>query len=192
MGSHSLAFKAWVKDEVIYCETPIDRFNNMTIGIDAEDYLHSILSPGNQAPEPLLPAHGGNGFTIKKRIDEDLERLRGAGIRPWFVFNGLDLASKDRASVLNESRKATTILDEAWTIYDKGEGENAVIAFGKACMLIELLKTCFLATKLTVLRHVQDISHSSKFDVPSAQPRRSRPSCSIHSCGTSSISATKQ
>ena len=137
MGSNSLAFKTWLKDEVSYVVTPLEHFNGKTIGIDAEDYLHSLLSPGGQAPEPLLPAHGGNGFTIKKRINEDLARFRDAGITPWFVFNGLDLASKDRASILHESRKAATTLNDAWQIYDKGEGEAAVVGFGKACKLIE-------------------------------------------------------
>jgi hypothetical protein len=133
MGTNSLAFKQWLKDEVVYFVTPLDRFESRIIGIDAEDYLHSILSPGNQAPEPLLPAHGGNGFTIKKRIDEDLARFRENGIKPWFVFNGLDLANKNVASVMNESRKAASILDEAWKIYDLGKGEDAVVCFGRAC-----------------------------------------------------------
>jgi hypothetical protein len=97
--------------------------------------LHSILQPGHQAPEPLLPAHGGNGFTIKKRVDEDIARFRDAGIEPWFVFNGLDLASRDRASILNESRKAAKDLDAAWAIYDSGDGERAVQSFGRACKL---------------------------------------------------------
>ena len=133
MGSNSLAFKTWLKDEVNYIVTPLEPFNGKTIGIDAEDYLYSLLSPGGQAPEPLLPAHGGNGFTIMKRIDEDLVRFRDAGITPWFVFNGLDLASRDRASILHESRKATTTLNDAWQVYDRGEGEGAVAGFGKAC-----------------------------------------------------------
>ena len=97
--------------------------------------MHSILQPGHQAPEPLLPAHGGNGFTIKKRVDEDLARFRDAGITPWFVFNGLDIASRDRAAILNESRKAAKDLDAAWAIYDSGDGERAVQNFGKACKL---------------------------------------------------------
>ena len=97
--------------------------------------MYSILQPGNQAPEPLLPAHGGNGFTIKKRVAEHIARFRDAGIEPWFVFNGLDVASKDRASILNESRKAAKDLDAAWAIYDSGDGERAVQSFGRACKL---------------------------------------------------------
>lgn len=135
MGSNSLAFKAWVKDECVLI-TPLEAFKGKTIGIDAEDYLHSILSPGSSAPEPLLPAHGGNGFTIKKRIDEDLARFRDAGIKPFFVFNGLDLASRNRQSVLKESDNAAKLLDAAWQVYDQGNGESAVQKFGMACKLI--------------------------------------------------------
>ena len=83
---------------------------------------------------PLLPAHGGQPFTLKKRIDEDLEGFQAAGIEPIFVFNGLDLACKDRANILNDSRRASAVLNDAWQIYDQGKGEEAVLMFGKACM----------------------------------------------------------
>ena len=125
-------FRQWLKDEVVYLVSPLDRFENKTIGIDAEEYLHSMLTPP-EPPEPLLPAHGGNGFTIKKRIDEDLERFRENGIKPWFVFNGLDVANKNVASVMNEGRKAAAVLEEAWKIYDRGQGEDAVVCFGRVC-----------------------------------------------------------
>lgn len=136
MGSNSLAFKTWLKEELVFFHQPLEAFRNRTIGIDAEDYLHSILQPGQQAPEPLLPAHGGNGFTIKKRVDEDLARFREAGIRPWFVFPGLDLPSRDRSTIFGESQKAAKALDAAWGIYDEGNGEGAVQSFGRACKLI--------------------------------------------------------
>ena len=48
-----------------------------------------------------------------------------------FVFNGLGLPVKDRASVLRESRKAESTLKTAWSVYDAGNAEEAVKAFGK-------------------------------------------------------------
>lgn len=128
-----MAFRTWLKDEVVYVVGPLESLRNDWVGIDAEEYFNSILSPGRQAPEPLLPAHGGCGFTIKKRIDEDLARFKEAGIKPCFVFNGLDLKGRDRASILKESRKATATLASAWEIYDAGDGETAVKRFGAAC-----------------------------------------------------------
>ncbi|KAK3703429.1 hypothetical protein LTR37_014419 [Vermiconidia calcicola] len=132
MGSNALAFKNWAVSENVVVTSPLEQFRDRRIGIDAEDYLHSLLFAGNR--EPLLPALGGQPFTLKKRVGEDLEGFRAAGIEPVFVFNGLDLACKDRISILNEGKKASTILNDAWNIYDQGKGEEAVNAFGRACI----------------------------------------------------------
>ncbi|KAK5167721.1 uncharacterized protein LTR77_007420 [Saxophila tyrrhenica] len=131
MGSNAFAFKTWaITENVITTSTP-ETFNDTRIGIDAEDYLHSLLITGNR--EPLLPALGGKPFCLLRRVDEGIEGFKAAGIDPVFVFNGLDLACRDRASILRESRKASMSLDEAWQIYDQGRGEDAVLQFGKAC-----------------------------------------------------------
>lgn len=140
MGSNSLAFKTWLREELVHLTSPIHQVRNLNIGIDAEDYLQSVLQPGQQAPEPLLPAHGGNGFTLKRRLDEDLARFREAGIKPWFVFPGLDLPSRDRATIFHESQKAAKTLDAAWSIYDQGLGDQAVQGFSKACKLTPFIK----------------------------------------------------
>lgn len=144
MGSNGLAFKEWaVKDNVVQV-TPIEKFKGRSIGIDAEDYCHSLLVFENR--EPLLPAHGGKPFSFNKRVDEDLQSFRDAGIKPWFVFSGLDLACKDRSSRLNEGRRASVILNEAWQTYDQAQGEDAVQKFGKICesrVLHRNVQLCF-------------------------------------------------
>ena len=137
MGSNTLAFKHWAVSENVITVTPIEQFKAKRIGIDAEDYLQSLLVTGNR--EPLLPAHGGKPFTLQKRVDEDLDNFEEAGITPFFVFNGLDLACKDRTSILKESQRASAILNEAWQIYDQGKGEDAVSMFGKACKSFRVL-----------------------------------------------------
>lgn len=131
MGSNALAFKNWAVNENVITTTPVEHFKGKRIGIDADDYLQSLLVSGNR--EPLLPAHGGQPFTLQKRVDEDLEGFQAAGIEPIFVFNGLDAACRDRTSILNDSRRASAVLNEAWQIYDQGKGEEAVANFGKAC-----------------------------------------------------------
>jgi len=45
----------------------------------------------------------------------------------------VDVACKDRATISRECRKALKILDDAWSAYDNGRGEDAVTAFGKVC-----------------------------------------------------------
>lgn len=131
MGSNALAFKEWATNESVCQSAPVEQLRNTRLGIDADDYVHSLLFASQQ--EPLLSALGGLPFSLHKRVDEDLLSFREAGIEPLFVFNGLDLACKDRASVLRESRKAESTLKGAWSVYDEGNGEEAVKAFGRLC-----------------------------------------------------------
>lgn len=131
MGSNALAFKEWaVRERLVYIH-PVASFSAKVIGIDAEDYLRSLLITGNR--EPLLPALGGRPFCLWNRLDEDLEGYKANNIKPIFVFNGLDLACRSQASILDDSQKNSETLSKAWQIYDQGKGEEAVITFGKAC-----------------------------------------------------------
>jgi hypothetical protein len=124
--------KDWARNEGLDSVGQLEQFRGTAIGIEAEDYLNSILT-NTLTREPLLPALGGLPFALQKHVDEDLANYRDAGIIPRFVFNGLQVASKDKAIVSREARKAAKILDDAWSIYDQGRGEEAVNAFGKAC-----------------------------------------------------------
>lgn len=140
MASHGLEFKDWVLKEVAYHTDEIENLRGHNIGIDAEEYLGGLLT---QHREPLLGALGGLPFSLKQRVEEDVQRFKTAGVRPTFVFNGLDLACHDRANILKTSLRAAADLGDAWRIYDLGRGEEAVSAFGRACkwMLYEL-KEC--------------------------------------------------
>lgn len=133
MGSESLAFKDWLKGEGLVHSGDVKQiFEDTIIGFEADDYLNSILT--NVATrEPLLPALGGLPFALQLHVDTDLDRFEAAGIKPYFIFNGLDTACRDRKSILNESSKAAKTLHDAWTVYDQGRGDDAVLAFGKAC-----------------------------------------------------------
>ena len=126
-------FKDWALNAGAVFTSDIEELRGCRIGIDAEEFLAGLLFGRDR--EPLLPALGGLPFELHKRIDKALERFSSACIEPIFVFNGLDLACKDRASILRASLKATETLETAWAIYDSGEGDQAVEAFGKACML---------------------------------------------------------
>lgn len=133
MGSESLAFKDWLKAEGLVVSANLNHeWNGKTIGIDAEDYLNTLLT-NPQTREPLLPALGGLPFALREHIDKDLEQFRKAGIKPYFMFNGLEIGCRDRKTISKESQKAVQILDEAWRVYDQGRGDDAVVAFGKAC-----------------------------------------------------------
>ncbi|KAK4546310.1 hypothetical protein LTR36_001987 [Oleoguttula mirabilis] len=126
------AFREWAKAESLESVGPLEQFRDTRIAIDAEDYLNALLTT-TLTREPLLPALGGLPFALQKHVDEDLAGFRDAGITPVFVFNGLEVASKDRAMIGREAKKAAATLSEAWSIYDQGRGDDAVVAFGKAC-----------------------------------------------------------
>lgn len=141
MGSEALAFKDWLKSEgLLHTANVKQTFMDSIIGFEADDYLNSILT-NIATREPLLPALGGLPFALELHVDTDLERFEAAGIKPYFIFNGLDTACRDRKTILNESQKASKTLHDAWTVYDQGRGDDAVVAFGKACE-IYLLNPC--------------------------------------------------
>lgn len=133
MGSESLAFKDWVKTEGLVLSADINQeWKGKTVGIDAEDYLNTLLT-NLQTREPLLPALGGLPFALQDHVEKDLEQFRKAGMTPKFVFNGLEIGCRDRKTISKESQKAVQTLDGAWNVYDQGRGDDAVSAFGRAC-----------------------------------------------------------
>ncbi|KAK3680002.1 hypothetical protein LTR78_000379 [Recurvomyces mirabilis] len=125
-------FRDWVRTESLDSHGTIDQFQGAAIAIDGDEYLDTLLT-NNLTREPLLPALGGLPFALDKHVKDDLNNFAANDITPIFVFNGLQLASRDKAIVMREARKAAKDLDEAWSIYDQGRGEEAVNAFGKAC-----------------------------------------------------------
>lgn len=132
MGPESLAFKEWAKLEGLTFWTTLAEFKGATVAIHAEDYLQTLLT-SSATREPLLPALGGLPFGLEKHVDNDLKNFEDAGIKPFFFFDGLDSAYRERHTISRESQKAVGILNEAWRLYDNGEGDEAVKNFGKAC-----------------------------------------------------------
>ncbi|KAH9834259.1 xpg i-region protein [Teratosphaeria destructans] len=127
-----MAFREWAQSEGLTTSGDLDQFRGITVAIDAQDYLDTLLT-NSVTREPLLPAHGGLPFALRKHVDADIQGFQDAGIEPLFIFNGLEVACRDRAIIFKEARKATNTLNEAWSVYDEGRGDEAVMTFGKAC-----------------------------------------------------------
>lgn len=131
--AESLAFRDWAKQEAIVTTVPISQFEDAVIGYDAEDFVNVLLAQDGTR-EPLLPALGGLPFALKAHIDRELENIQKfTKKKPLFMFNGIDLALHDRKTISKESDRAVRILEEAWRVYDNGDGDAAVRAFEKAC-----------------------------------------------------------
>lgn len=180
-----MAFKEWAAQEGLIRNAPLDEFRGTRIGIDAEDYLTSLLVAPNTR-EPLLPALGGLPFSLQKNVDADLKSFQEAGITPIFIFNGVNIASQDRAAAGKQARKASGTLNDAWSIYDSGHGDGAVAAFGKACKCgyRELL---LIKTSLTLCRHVSYPSHHPMVAGTSISSRDHITDCTIQCCNATCL-----
>lgn len=133
MASRAQAFRQWVDSESLTTSGPVEQLKDKHIVIDAEDFLETILT-SHASREPLLPALGGLPFALRKHVDAYIANFKGANITPTFVFNGLDLACKDRTAIARDSRLAARSLDEAWNLYSQSRADEAVAEFGKSCM----------------------------------------------------------
>ncbi|EME86477.1 uncharacterized protein MYCFIDRAFT_115349, partial [Pseudocercospora fijiensis CIRAD86] len=125
-------FKEWAASKGLIQKSHISDFEDATIGFDAEAFINNLLS-NTSTREPLLPALGGLPFALTQHIDAELARFREAKITPWFVFNGIEMAPRDRKTLLKEAQKAVKVLETAWEVYDQGRGDDAVANFGKIC-----------------------------------------------------------
>lgn len=61
--------------------------------MDANYYLETWLSPPHK--EALLSALGGFPLASEASIVQNLQDLQAAGLKPHFVFDGLDFGIKD-------------------------------------------------------------------------------------------------
>ena len=132
MASRAQAFRDWATSESLTTSGSIDQLKDKRLTIDAEDFLETILT-SQASREPLLPALGGLPFALRKHVDTYISNFKEANITPTFVFNGLDLACKDRATIARDSRLAARSLDEAWSLYSQSRADEAVAEFGKSC-----------------------------------------------------------
>lgn len=101
---------------------PISALGDSIIGIDAAYYLEQI-----QQKEPLLPALGGFPLALESRIFKELDALQAFGIKPHFVFDGLDYGIDD--DPFGPSTEAASRNVEAFDTYDKNMAPQAMQLF---------------------------------------------------------------
>ncbi|GAB7363951.1 hypothetical protein MBLNU230_g4513t1 [Neophaeotheca triangularis] len=125
-------FRAWAQHHGIEITGALEEMRGSILGIDAEEFLNSLLTT-SLTREPLLPALGGLPFALESHLEIFVHNCRDAGIKPFFIFNGIDTAVRDRATVSKECKQAARSLDEAWKQYDATKADDAVAEFGKSC-----------------------------------------------------------
>ncbi|KAL9087823.1 MAG: hypothetical protein Q9159_003419 [Coniocarpon cinnabarinum] len=99
------------------------------IAIEADSYLDRLLN-NSAAKEPLLPALGGTPFSIRIHLESELETFRQNGIKPVFIFSGLDVGKAytpfARGDVIASNNAS------AWDQYNQHQAAQAVRLFGES------------------------------------------------------------
>lgn len=73
-------FKDWALSQGFIQKADLDSLRATTIGIDAEDYLYTLLAE-QPTREPLLPAIGGAPFALLQHVDRDLDEMASGMLR---------------------------------------------------------------------------------------------------------------
>lgn len=103
---------------------PLSCLRGTVIGIDATYYLEKLLAAHK---EPLLSALGGFPLSLETRIVQELRDIQAFGIKPHFVFNGLDWGIKDdpfAASIASACANAN-----GFDIYERDQAKEAIDVF---------------------------------------------------------------
>ena len=132
MACHGLAFQEWAVSQGLTRTGSFEELRGIELAIDGDDYVDRILTDP-VTREPLLPALGGLPFALKKHVDAHLKAFEQYDISPRFVFNGVDIATRDHDTIAREARKASDSLNEAWSLYSQSRADDAVAEFGRSC-----------------------------------------------------------
>jgi len=132
MSATSVAFAEWAAQEGCTSSGDLSQLKDKRVVVDADAFVDTLLTSAGTR-EPLLPALGGLPFAFKKHVNAYVNAFREHSITPTFVFPGIDLACRDRASIARESRAAAQSLNEAWNLYSQSKADEAVAEFGKSC-----------------------------------------------------------
>lgn len=119
-------FDVWASKHVEHCQ--LHMLKDAVIGVDASYYLNLRFNGNNE--EPLKHALGGQPFTFKKIVEEDVAFLRQNGITLVFIFDGLDYVNKSLPN--SQSVESRRVQDQAWHHYLNGDSKRTVTDFGKA------------------------------------------------------------
>lgn len=123
-------FNEWAASAQLGSVHPLKALYNHRLGIDAEDYIKSLL--GNPPTrEPLLPALGGLPFSLKDTLEKHIRILESNDIEPVFVFNGLSYDGQEQNMLAMVAAQKT--ISNAWRLYSESQPDQAVNEFGTLC-----------------------------------------------------------
>ncbi|KAK9469679.1 temperature dependent protein affecting M2 dsRNA replication-domain-containing protein [Lipomyces arxii] len=107
---------------------PLTVLKDTVLGIDAEYFFLQQLSPSGKK-EPLFHALGGIPFAVKAILDNFLNAMQAAGVKPIFVFRGVQIYKNDQMFTRSDLQHQKRL--EAWDSYDRSKGDIAVSIFNE-------------------------------------------------------------
>ena len=113
-------FDTWAATRVTKPQQ-ISSLNDSVVGIDATYYLE------NSGKEPLVTALGGFPLALESGIVRELKDLQSIGLRPHFVFNGLDHGIND--DPFGPSLASATNNAVAFETYESNQAAQAIQVF---------------------------------------------------------------
>ncbi|GAA5972733.1 hypothetical protein JCM11641_002996 [Rhodosporidiobolus odoratus] len=120
---------SWLAERDLVKECPLSSLAGTRLGIDAHHYLRKLLSvrePQDQC-DTFTPAIGGAPLTLRAEIEANNSILEHLGIKPVFVFNGVNPLERERPSP-NDERNWRR--GQAWEHYEQGRVPQAQEEFG--------------------------------------------------------------
>lgn len=125
VGTSIRSFDAFVSERRLFKTLPISVMKDGTLGVDGDNFVSRLLN-GHSKREPLVHAIGGFPNSVGAALDTFLETLKSNGVKATFVITGICRPETQ----FNETLSAQRV--HAWSMYDRGQGEQAVMAFDDA------------------------------------------------------------
>ncbi|GAA5912613.1 hypothetical protein JCM8208_004791 [Rhodotorula glutinis] len=119
----------WLAERGLVKECPLSALAGTRLGIDANHYLRKLLSAreGSDKHDSFTPAIGGAPLTLTAEIEANNHTLQALGIKPVFVFNGVNPLDRERPQPTDERNWRR---GQAWEQYEHGRVAEAQGEFG--------------------------------------------------------------
>lgn len=116
----------YLRERKLIGNTSLESLRGTRLGIDATHYITTLLSDPTSR-EPLVASTGGLPLALPHRIENDLRVFESYKIIPVFILAGLPLASRPPLKGVDLQDRETHVKQEAWSYYENGEVEKAVM-----------------------------------------------------------------
>ncbi|GAA5923083.1 Mkt1p [Sporobolomyces koalae] len=128
------ALDTWLSERKLVKQCPLSALSGTRLGIDAEHYLHKLLDSRDPVTsDTFTPAIGGAPLTLTAQIDKDMEALGKLGIKPVFVFDGMNPLDRPENRSYDESTWRRT---QAWDHYENGRVQPSRAEFGESNSIV--------------------------------------------------------